>query len=316
MVKIRDRENARTLVLSVDQNGFLSFPLLKQYFPGAIGLVYFGEDGEEEIGVSFDETMTKLLPPADGWNKLFYVVRDSVSSHPPTPATQELTKMNASDFFNYLFYFMEGNTRICVTVPEKDLAMTASHCVPNDKKNGDSLTIFDQMGKPYEVKIVFRNKEVDLVLLQPVEKEFDIEPLEFGSCEVGKPYFALGYLMDEDNGQQFVKSPSVVTGSIMTTVVRKNCVYGNSGGSKGFSGGPVISVDYPRHLIGIAMGGRGLPKSWPTNDFLIRALSFCGETPRLKILPAISAKAVSTTNVKEKGIKRSGTDGDMKEDNE
>jgi hypothetical protein len=74
----------------------------------------------------------------------------------------------------------------------------------------------------------------------------------------------------------------------MTGIVRKNCVYGDSGGSKGFSGGPVISLDHPRHLLGIAMGGRGLPKTWPLNDFLVRALSFCGETPRLKILPASS----------------------------
>ena len=71
----------------------------------------------------------------------------------------------------------------------------------------------------------------------------------------------------------------------MTPVVRKNCVYGDSSGSRGFSGGPVISLDHPT-LIGIALGIRGLPKTWPLNDFLIRTLNFCDETPRLKILPA------------------------------
>lgn len=85
----------------------------------------------------------------------------------------------------------------------------------------------------------------------------------------------------------------------MSRIVRKYCVYGDSGGSKGFSGGPVISLDYPRTLIGIALGGRGLPKSWPLNDFLIRALNFCGETPRLKILPASTGIHVVYINSSE-----------------
>ena len=94
-------------------------------------------------------------------------------------------------FFNYLFYLMDGNIRVCVTVIEKDLAVTASHCIPKDKKVNDLLTIFDQLGNMYEVNIIFENKELNLALLQTVENEFGVEPLEVGLYEVGKAYFAL-----------------------------------------------------------------------------------------------------------------------------
>jgi hypothetical protein len=86
---------------------------------------------------------------------------------------------------------MEGNTRLCITIAEKDLAITASHCIPKNKQNGDSLTIFDQAGQSYQVSIIFRNKELDLALLKPTEKEFDIEPLEVGTVDIGTSYFAL-----------------------------------------------------------------------------------------------------------------------------
>uniref|UniRef100_A0A914CTA7 TAR DNA-binding protein 43 N-terminal domain-containing protein n=1 Tax=Acrobeloides nanus TaxID=290746 RepID=A0A914CTA7_9BILA len=80
LVEVTDRENRKTLSIPVDQEGLLSVSVLKQYFPGAVGLVYLGEDGKKEIAVLFDESMKKLLPPADGWNKIFYIFRPSISA--------------------------------------------------------------------------------------------------------------------------------------------------------------------------------------------------------------------------------------------
>ena len=98
-------------------------------------------------------------------------------------------------FFDHLFYFMDGNIRVCVTIAEKDLAVTANHCIPKDKKEGDVLTIFSQSGKPYEVEIIYQNEELDLALLQPVEDDFEVEPLEVELPAGGEPYFALvGYI--------------------------------------------------------------------------------------------------------------------------
>uniref|UniRef100_A0A914CJ50 TAR DNA-binding protein 43 N-terminal domain-containing protein n=1 Tax=Acrobeloides nanus TaxID=290746 RepID=A0A914CJ50_9BILA len=79
MVEVTDRENRKTLLIPVDQEELLSVSVLKQYFPGTVGLVYLGEDGKE-TAVLFDESMKKLLPPADGWNKIFYIFRPSISA--------------------------------------------------------------------------------------------------------------------------------------------------------------------------------------------------------------------------------------------
>ena len=51
MAEITDRENTKTIVIPPNQEGFLSFAVLKQYFPGANGLVYLDEDGKKEIAV-------------------------------------------------------------------------------------------------------------------------------------------------------------------------------------------------------------------------------------------------------------------------
>ena len=50
MAEITDRENGRNLIIPLDQNGFLSYPVLKQYFSEAIGLVYKRKN-EKEVAI-------------------------------------------------------------------------------------------------------------------------------------------------------------------------------------------------------------------------------------------------------------------------
>lgn len=52
MVKIAELGANETFSVSVDRNGFLSRSLLKEYFLETVGLMYFGEDGNEKILVS------------------------------------------------------------------------------------------------------------------------------------------------------------------------------------------------------------------------------------------------------------------------
>lgn len=99
--------------------------------------------------------------------------------------------MNAAKYFDYLFYFFDGQYRTCVTIVETDLAISAGHCIPKDKKKGDHLTIFNQLDKSYDVTIIFLSKELDVVLLQSVNDIFVVEPLEIGLFEVGRDYFVL-----------------------------------------------------------------------------------------------------------------------------
>lgn len=271
----------------------------------AVVRLWYKVDGKE-IGCKVRRVSSEpcfILP--DGWDKIEFHV-ESTSAMNETQA-KALTTEDVAKYFDYLFYFINGQYRICVTIVDANLAIAAGHCIPKDKKKGDYLTIYDQSNKSYEVEIIFLNRELDLALLKPVVHVFNVKPLEIGSYGVGIDYFVLGYPLDEDTGQQFVKSPSAIKGCIMTRTVRGNCVYGDSGGSKGFSGGPVISLNHPRALIGISLKGRGLPQSWPLNDFLARMLTFCSETPRLKILPAATAVSfASVDNVdKRGGIKRS-----------
>ena len=129
--------------------------------------------------------------------------------------------------------------------------------------------------------------------------------------------------MNENTGHQSTKSPNAVRGYIMSSIIENHCVHGDSGGSEGFSGGPVISLYPPQTLLGIALGGRGLPKAWPSDDFIIQASSFCRETPRLKILPAarvfilyvnifkhtiLALFCKTNMNLGRKGVKRPATD--------
>lgn len=78
----------------------------------------------------------------------------------------------------------------------------------------------------------------------------------------------------------------------MTPRVREFYIYGDSGGTRGFSGGPVISLSYPRGLIGMVLVGGAHPAVWNTADFLTRVLDYSVETPRLKIFVAAMAKGI------------------------
>uniref|UniRef100_A0A914PZ34 TAR DNA-binding protein 43 N-terminal domain-containing protein n=1 Tax=Panagrolaimus davidi TaxID=227884 RepID=A0A914PZ34_9BILA len=72
MVNITDRGSNTTLKFNLSDDQTVSFAYLKQYFPGALALIY--KDGEKNMYLGFDLTMTKIIPPPDGWkDKTFYV---------------------------------------------------------------------------------------------------------------------------------------------------------------------------------------------------------------------------------------------------
>jgi hypothetical protein len=207
------------------------------------------------------------------------------------------------NYFKYIYYFNNEGFRNPVTIMTKQLAVTANHCIPSDKEQGDSMQIFDHEGQTYRVTIILQNKENDFAILRLFPKEFPIEPLPIEPPSVGTSYFALvshhyfmGDLFPKFKGypteygtntkHQFVES--AIKGVIMSpTLQANNCVYGDSGGSPGFSGGPVISLTYPRGLLGIVLGGRKMPQLNCTDSSVPKILAFCTETPRVKILPGI-----------------------------
>lgn len=52
MVKIVELGANETFTIPADRDGHLSRSVLKEYFPEAVGLMYFGADGNEKILVS------------------------------------------------------------------------------------------------------------------------------------------------------------------------------------------------------------------------------------------------------------------------
>ena len=52
MVNVTEVGAEEAILIPVDWDGFLSRSLLKEYFPGAVGLMYLEEDGKKKIPVS------------------------------------------------------------------------------------------------------------------------------------------------------------------------------------------------------------------------------------------------------------------------
>ncbi|KAE9551232.1 hypothetical protein FO519_005543 [Halicephalobus sp. NKZ332] len=256
MAKIIDRENGKTLVIPVDEDGSLYFPLLKQYFAGAVGLAYLGEDGEEEIAVSFDETMTKLLPPAGGWKKLFHVVRSSAPCL-PIPVTQAQSNVPAyvpievNDLVlrleNYLFFEVLGDTRHCFTVISTHYAISFNHGHHQDwlsspSENQTSVIIYNQEGQKFETKVVECDPEVDFVVVRS-EVPLVSKPPVIGWPRKLERYILLGYPTSDVNCQALE--------GIFSSIERdeEGRIRGSSGSRRGYSGGPIFN--YRGELLGI-----------------------------------------------------------------
>lgn len=52
MVYITEARYTKKIPVPVDKDNLLPLQMLERYFPGAVGLMYFGEDGTEEIAIS------------------------------------------------------------------------------------------------------------------------------------------------------------------------------------------------------------------------------------------------------------------------
>lgn len=80
---------------------------------------------------------------------------------------------------------------MCVTLMSKNSAITASHCIPQNTKVGNTLTLFDQHNRSYEARLISQDKKIDLAVLQLKEGMFEVNPLPLELCTAGTSYFAL-----------------------------------------------------------------------------------------------------------------------------
>jgi len=171
---------------------------LERYFPAAVGLMYLSENGKEKSLVSFDETLTKLLPPDGGWkDKQFYIVR----SRPPTPGDITSPQMDEDYMhgFDWVKPFLfsineESGYKSCVVALTPHYLVTFRHGshLTYTKDSTFVHVVSISSGKQYDAVVVHICEKEDYVILKTKEDVVDREcPLQ--ECSVMKRFVVCGF---------------------------------------------------------------------------------------------------------------------------
>ncbi|KAE9553049.1 hypothetical protein FO519_003729 [Halicephalobus sp. NKZ332] len=205
MVYITKAGSEEKIPVPVDKDNLLPLQILERYFPGTAGLMYFEEDGTEKRPVSFDESMTKLVPPAEGWdNKLFYVIRPRVSSRPATPMATESrpTTSFEQDYIHgfdwvkpFLFYIdEETGFKSCVVSLTPHYLVTFRHGTHLSYIKFSTVVrvVSISSGKQHDAVVVHICEEENYVILKSNEEVVDREcPRQ--QCDVMTQFVVCGF---------------------------------------------------------------------------------------------------------------------------
>jgi len=192
----------------------------------------------------------------------------------PTTSSDDAENINPDnvswklDAEKYLYYFFgDKGEKICVTVLGSRFCATFCHG-DNRKdarlKEGKTIEICSSVGtigtggnhipsRKIDVVVRERLSERDLIIMQIVGPEiFCDEDNVVIPPSTAEPYLLLGYSSwDRLNGKNFVSArEGIIESNILINM--RGWIYGTSGGTKGYSGGPCVTQSL--RVVGMCVG--------------------------------------------------------------